>query len=36
MNCFSFGNDQFGYVETICGGAGAGFGLMALTLYIPT
>jgi len=26
MNNFLFGNDHFGYYETICGGTGAGFG----------
>jgi 5-oxoprolinase (ATP-hydrolysing) len=26
MNNLSFGDDSFGYYETICGGAGAGFG----------
>ena len=26
MNNFTFGNKQFGYYETICGGAGAGPG----------
>jgi 5-oxoprolinase (ATP-hydrolysing) len=24
MNNFTFGNERFGYYETICGGAGAG------------
>jgi 5-oxoprolinase (ATP-hydrolysing) len=26
MNNFLFGNDHFGYYETVCGGTGAGFG----------
>jgi hypothetical protein len=33
MNNFTFGNDRFGYYETICGGSGAGEGINKIIYY---
>jgi len=33
MNNFTFGNESFGYYETICGGSGAGNGWHGRTVH---